>query len=124
MTVETRTLTLPLRPAPPQEAEPVPEWRRRQRYRRRDGWRNAETLAEVLSPRLGVHSARIDREAGKLTIEYDPDTFSLDQAKALAQDVGLVLDGTVHHCILDLPNAARAEYAEPLERGAVPYQCG
>jgi Cd2+/Zn2+-exporting ATPase len=116
MAVEIRTLTLPLHPAPLIEAEPLSEWRRRWHFRQPDCWQCAETLVKALSPRVGVYSTQIDRAAGTLTLEYDPDRFSLDQAKALARDVGLILEGTVHHCILDLPDAARAEYACPLER--------
>jgi cation transport ATPase len=50
-----------------------------------------------------------------MTIEYDPTHFSLDQVKALAREVGLVLVGGVHHCMLDLPDMARPEYAGPLD---------
>lgn len=73
-------------------------------------------LAEVLSPRLGVYGAQIDRNTNTLTIQYNPDCFSLDQAKALAHDVGLALGGGVRHCILDLPDMGRAEHAEVLEK--------
>jgi Cd2+/Zn2+-exporting ATPase len=108
-----QTLTLPLQPAPAVASES--EWRRRRLFRHRDGWRNAEALAELLSPRLGVQRVQLNRSEGTLTIEYDPTHFSLDQVKALAREVGLVLGGGVHHCILDLPDMARAEYAGPLE---------
>lgn len=104
-----QTLTLPLQPAPAVASKS--EWRRRHQFRRRDQRGNAESLAELLSPRLGVHRAQLNRAEGTLTIEYDPRRFSLDQTKALAREVGLVLDGRVHHCMLDLPDAARAEYA-------------
>ncbi len=108
-----QTLTLPLQPAPATASES--EWRRRHQFRRRDQWGNAEALAELLSPRLGVHRAQLNRDEGTLTIEYDPTRFSLDQTQALAREVGLILDGSVHHCMLDLPDAARAEYAGALE---------
>lgn len=110
----TEMLTIPLKPM--LVVAPEAEWRRRHRFRRRDGWRNAEMLAEILSPRIGVYSAQIDRDANTLTIEYDPDRFSLDQAKALAHDVGLVLGGGVRHCILDLPDVGRAEHTGALEK--------
>ncbi|MBI3943715.1 MAG: hypothetical protein HY326_11935, partial [Chloroflexi bacterium] len=116
MTVKAQTITLPIRLAVPQEAEPAPEWRRSWCYRHCEGWRSSEVLSEALSPHRGVYSAEIDRAAGMLTIRYDPRRFSLQQAQALAQEVGLVLGGRVHRCILDLPDAARAESAGPLEQ--------
>lgn len=116
MAVKVRTITLPIQLAAPQDQEEATEWRRSWCYRHCDGWRSSEVLAEALSPQRGVYGAEIDRAAGTITISYDPRRFSLQRANGMAQQVGLILGGRVHRCILDLPDVARAESAGPLER--------
>ncbi|MCI0643383.1 MAG: cadmium-translocating P-type ATPase [Chloroflexi bacterium] len=107
MTTETQTLILPVQPTI-SEAIPTTDWKRRWRFQ-------AEALAQTLGPRQGVLKIQLDRAAGTLTVEYDPDRFSLDQLKALGQEVGLVIGRAVHHTIVDLPAASRTAPARELE---------
>jgi Cd2+/Zn2+-exporting ATPase len=108
MSVETRTLTLPvhplaLKPAPPQD------WHRAWRF-------EAEAFTHSLGPRQGVFRVQFDHDAGTLTVDYDPERFSLDQLKALGREMGLIVGGAVYHTILDLPRCGRrAALAAELE---------
>ena len=107
MTTETQTLILPVQPET-SEAVPTADWLQRQQF-------HAKTLVQALGPRQGIHKIQLDRKGGTLTVEYDPDLFSLDQLKALGQEVGLVIGSSVHHTILDLPVASRTAPARELE---------
>jgi Cd2+/Zn2+-exporting ATPase len=108
MTVQIQTLTLPIQPA--EAATPGPaEWHARWRF-------EAESLAQVLGPRQGVHRVLLDRQAGTLSVDFDPDHFSLDQLKALGREVGLIVGGPqVSHTVLALPPSIRAALALELE---------
>ena len=75
-----------------------------------------DALVRALTPERGVQRATIDRAAGKLRLQVVPELFSLDQTKAIARDVGLRLEGKVHHCILDLPTIGRVEASRTIEQ--------
>lgn len=107
MATETRTLTLSIQPTTP-EVTPSDNWRRRWRF-------HADALAQTLGPRQGVLKIQLDRNAGTLTVDYDPDRFSLDQLKALGQDVGVAVGNAVHHTVMNLPNASRTAPASEIE---------
>jgi Cd2+/Zn2+-exporting ATPase len=95
MTLLTRTLTLPVHANHVHEAAHA-DWRRRWRY-------EADAFTNSLGPRHGVQRLELDRDAGTVTVQYDPEHFSLDQLKALGRDMGLLVGGAVYHTILDLP---------------------
>jgi len=107
MATETRTLTLPIQPTV-SEANPSDDWRRRWRF-------HADGLAQTLGPRQGVSKIELDRSAGTLTVDYDPDRFSLDQLQALGQEVGLIVGNAVHHTVINLPTASRTAPANEIE---------
>lgn len=117
MTVDTRTIELPLRPIVSERARPG-DWRLTscEVCQARGEECAIGALVHSLSPERGVLQATIDRGNNILRLTVDPEQFSLDQVKAVAQDVGLELGGEVHHCILDLPTAGRAERAVSVER--------
>jgi Cd2+/Zn2+-exporting ATPase len=108
MPVASHTLTLPVQPVRLHEP-PAADWRL--------GWRSAsESFTQSLGPRQGVRKIEIDHDAGRLTVEYDPDRFSLEQLQALGKEMGLVVGGAVYHTILDLPRCGRrAAMAQELE---------
>ena len=107
MTIETRTITLPIEPTT-EETPPSDDWRRRWRF-------HADTLAQTLGPRQGVFKIQLDRGAGTLTVDYDPERFSLDQLKALAQELGIIVGNAVHHTVINLPRASRTAPAREIE---------
>jgi Zn2+/Cd2+-exporting ATPase len=107
MAIETRILTLPIR-STLSAAPPAGDWRRRWRFQ-------ADALTQTLGPRQGVRKIQLDQSAGTLTVDYDPDRFSLDQLKALGQEVGFVVGNAVHHVVVNLPNASRTAPARELE---------
>jgi Cd2+/Zn2+-exporting ATPase len=107
MATETRTLTLSIQ-STASEANPPDDWRRRWRF-------HADGLAQTLGPRQGVSKIELDRNAGTLTVDYDPDRFSLDQLQALGQEVGLLVGNAVHHTVINLPGASRTAPANEIE---------
>jgi Cd2+/Zn2+-exporting ATPase len=118
VTTELKTIELPLRLSIPEADGEVPDWRQTscEVCQARGADCAIEALVQSLSPERGVHKVAIDRGAGRMTLEVDPDLFSLDRVKAVAEDVGLKIDNQVHHCILDLPTAGRAGVAKAVER--------
>jgi Cd2+/Zn2+-exporting ATPase len=113
MNTATQTLTLPAHTAaviPPL----VEDWHRRWRF-------EADAFSQVLGPRQGIYRLELDRAAGTLTVDYDPERFSLDELKALGQEMGVVVGGAVYHTVLDLPKCGRraalaAELSERLAK--------
>ncbi len=108
MALYTRTITLPII-ALPGTAAPDVTWHEPSRF-------GIDALTTTLGPRQGIQRIVIERETSTLTVSYDPRCFSLEQLQALAQQVGLVIGGRVHHSVLDLPDACRTLPAMVLER--------
>ncbi len=109
MTIASHTLTVPVHPVPG-AAQAAPDWRPRWRY-------EAEAFSQSLGPRQGVHRIQLDHDAGTITIDYNPESFSLDQLKGLGREMGLLVGGAVYHTILDLPQCGRrAALAHELQR--------
>lgn len=111
MRITTQTMTLPVH-APEVLATPAQDWRRRWRF-------EAEAFTQVLGPRQGIHRLELNHETGTLTVAFDPERFSLDELKALGQEMGVIVGGAVYHTILDLPKCGRraalaAELAQQL----------
>jgi Cd2+/Zn2+-exporting ATPase len=104
-----RTLTFPVHPARPALA-PAADWHRRWQF-------EADAFTNSLGPRQGIYRLQLDHDTNTATVEYDPEVFSLDQVKALANEMGLVVGGAVYHTILDLPRCGRrAALAAELEQ--------
>ncbi|HEX9796472.1 MAG TPA: heavy metal translocating P-type ATPase [Anaerolineales bacterium] len=115
---ELRTIDLPLRWKVPAAAAEPGAWRETScdLCQLRGEECALDALVRALTPERGVQRATIDRAAGKLHLQVIPDRFSLDQAKAIAQNVGLRLEGEVHHCILDLPTMGRVDASRTIEK--------
>lgn len=104
-----QTLTFPIHASLP-TAPALSDWRRQWRF-------EAEAFTHALGPRQGVYKIELNREAGTVRVEYDPESFSLTQLQALGREMGLVVGGAVYHTILDLPKCGRrAALAAELEK--------
>ncbi len=112
MATQMRTLTFPIRPLPTPEEKPD-RWRRRRCYGR--GLHQTQLLVEALGPNKGVHRLVFDRQASTVTLDVDPDRFSLDEFKGLARELGLHVTGEVNHVVLDLPDVTRTIPARAIE---------
>src|SRR3990172_9243634 len=99
MSLQSQVLTLPIRSLPHTQPAAA-DWHQRWHY-------EAEAFTRSLGPRQGVYRLQLDRKAGTVTVDFDPERFSLDQLKGLGRDLGLLVGGAVFHTVLDLPQCGR-----------------
>jgi Cd2+/Zn2+-exporting ATPase len=96
---QTQTLTFPIHSAST-TPRPATDWHRRWKF-------EADAFTHALGPRQGVFKIELSHDTGAVTVEYDPERFSLDQLKALGKELGLIVGGAVYHTVLDLPKCGR-----------------